>query len=179
MASGGFGDYAEGSTQIDGHRRLSDLPDPLERYVGLIKQFNLRDTKVVAPDVRDRQGNVILPEDYEEKLHTGDVVTVEVYLKLWDIRPHNKGDKGAHLDNKNGSRVYHVMLKSMQVLPDASITATTFPDVHKGKCKAIDEAGPSKKPVRADDAADSAGEEDHEEEEDDCMKMRRTFKIEQ
>ncbi|KAG2110390.1 uncharacterized protein F5147DRAFT_652001 [Suillus discolor] len=105
MAGGGSGNDGEGSTQMNGHQHLSDLPDPLGLYTGFIAQFNLCDTKIVAPDV----------------------------------------------------------------LPDASITTTTFADLCKGKCKAIDEAGdsgPSKKPVHVDDAADSAGEEVHEEEEE-------------
>jgi hypothetical protein len=51
----------------------------------------------------------------------------------------------------------------MQVLPDATITATTFANDCKGTRKGIDDAGegePSKRQVCANDAADSPGELD-------------------
>jgi hypothetical protein len=65
-----------------GHRRISHLPDPLGCYAALTSQLNLHETKVIAPNVRDGNGKLILPEEYGTKLHTGDVVIVEAYLKL-------------------------------------------------------------------------------------------------
>lgn len=58
----------------------------------------------------------------------------------------NRRDTGPSED-KNGSRRYQVMLKSMKVLPDASITPETFANYWtdvKGKHKATDDLdGPS------------------------------------
>lgn len=61
---------------------LSDLPDPLGRYASLITQYNLRDATVVAPNIRDGNGVLIRPQEYNTKLATGDVVIVECQLKL-------------------------------------------------------------------------------------------------
>ncbi|KAG1717885.1 hypothetical protein EDD22DRAFT_964304 [Suillus occidentalis] len=118
---------------------LSGLPDPLGRYSGLITQYNLQDAVVVAPAVRSGNGLLIKPAEYGTKLTNGDPVMVECQLKLWNIGP-NKRDN-APPEEKNGARRYQVMLKSMKLLPDASITAKTSHDFHlggKGKRKASD-----------------------------------------
>jgi hypothetical protein len=61
---------------------LSYLPDPLGRYAGLITQFGLQQTQVVAPNICDGSGNLIRPREYRTKLATGEVVMVECQLKL-------------------------------------------------------------------------------------------------
>jgi len=64
------------------HRQTSHLLDPLGCHAALISQFNLHETKVIAPNICDGNGKLILPEEYGTKLHTGDVVIVEAHLKL-------------------------------------------------------------------------------------------------
>ncbi|KAG1775892.1 hypothetical protein EV702DRAFT_1198798 [Suillus placidus] len=123
-AAMGGGSPGGGQSSVQGvpaQALLSDLPDPLGRYSSLITQFNLHEATVVAPNIRD-------------------VVVVECQLKLWTITP-NRRDT-APSDDKNGSRRYQVMLKSMKLLPDTSITPATFANYWtdvKGKRKATDD----------------------------------------
>jgi hypothetical protein len=61
-------------------------------------------------------------------------------LNRWTIAPDKRDN--ARQDDKNGSRRYQVMLKSMKLLPDASITAADFISQSKeikGKRKATEE----------------------------------------
>ncbi|KAG1762614.1 hypothetical protein EV702DRAFT_1206340 [Suillus placidus] len=142
-AAMGGGSPGGGQSSVQGvpaQALLSDLPDPLGRYSSLITQFNLHEATVVAPNIRDGRGDLIHPQEYNTKLATGDVVVVECQLKLWTIAP-NRRDT-APSDDKNGSRRYQVMLKSMKLLPDTSITPATFANYWtdvKGKCKATDD----------------------------------------
>lgn len=59
------------------HPPLLELPDPLGRYASLITQYNLREATVVAPNVREGDGNFIRPHEYNTKLATSNVVLVE------------------------------------------------------------------------------------------------------
>lgn len=62
---------------------IADLPDPNGRYEGLIKSNpELAAAKVVIPDIRDRQGVLITPGEYDSKIQDGDYIEVEVFLKL-------------------------------------------------------------------------------------------------
>ncbi|KAF8440225.1 hypothetical protein L210DRAFT_3645388 [Boletus edulis BED1] len=64
---------------------LSDLPDPSNCYAGLIQAHApLVRMKVVIPDVLDSQGRAITPGECESKIKDGQVIEVEVYLKLWN-----------------------------------------------------------------------------------------------
>ncbi|KAI6038046.1 hypothetical protein EDC04DRAFT_2698632 [Pisolithus marmoratus] len=112
---------------------LRDLPDPHGRYVGLLKTYGaLAATKVTIPDVRDRQGVLITPAEYHNKISDGDIVEVEVILKLWSIPPNPKG-------NPNGSRVYQTILCSLKLLPfHAYSQENVFSATDKGKRKADD-----------------------------------------
>ncbi|KAG1894380.1 uncharacterized protein F5891DRAFT_1195361 [Suillus fuscotomentosus] len=137
---GGGGDGSSSTNDAAGEDSLARLPDPLGRYAGLMAQNNLRNTVVVSPAVRNGQGLLIKPHEYRTKLATGDVVMVECQLKLWTIGPSKRDN--ALPEDKVGSRRYQVMLKSMKVLPDASITASAFQKSasdKKGKRKATDD----------------------------------------
>ncbi|KAG1887494.1 uncharacterized protein F5891DRAFT_988195 [Suillus fuscotomentosus] len=110
---------------------LSDLPNPLGWYAGLVTQYNLQCSKVDALIICDIHGDLIHPQEYRMKLVTGDIGMVECQLKL-DGNP----------EERNGMRRYQVMLKEMKVLPDASITAKMFNDYMgdaKGKHKATND----------------------------------------
>ncbi|KAG1734445.1 uncharacterized protein EDB91DRAFT_1337905 [Suillus paluster] len=167
MAGAPPGGAKSSTTTLQEHPPLSDLPDPLGRYASLITQYNLREATVVAPNIRDGDGHLIRPHEYNTKLATGDMVFVECQLKLWTIAPNRR--ENALPEDRNGSRRYQVMLKSMKVLPDASITAAEFANYWtdaKGKRKATDCAEGSsatKKPLN--DEASDGDEEDEDEEE--------------
>ncbi|KAG1814511.1 hypothetical protein DFJ58DRAFT_739981 [Suillus subalutaceus] len=134
IAGGAPGGRGEGSSTADaGEDSLCRLPDPLGRYAGLIAQNNLRNTVVVSPVVHDGKGELIKPHEYRTKLTTGDVVMIECQLKLWTIGPNRC--ETASPDDKIGSRRYHVMLKSMKLLPNASITATSLKTMSDKKGK--------------------------------------------
>ena len=61
---------------------LDDLPDPEDRYGGLLKAFSLSGVTVNLPDVRDRDGHVIAAGEYGSKVKDGDIVEVVVVPKL-------------------------------------------------------------------------------------------------
>jgi len=65
-----------------GTRRLSDLPDPLGHYAAVISEYGLQECTVIAPNIRNGQGDLIEPHEYRTKLKTGDVVMLECQLKL-------------------------------------------------------------------------------------------------
>lgn len=85
-------------------------------------------------------------------------------ISSWNIGP-NKRDN-APPEEKNGARRYQVMMKSMKLLPDASITAKTSHDFHlgnKGKRKASDpdDDSPARKRVqRNEDFEDDDDQDD-------------------
>ncbi|KAI6022305.1 hypothetical protein BKA83DRAFT_4126027 [Pisolithus microcarpus] len=103
--------------------RISDLPDPHGRYAGLLKMYSgLTNAKVTTPDI---------------KISDGDIVEVEVILKLWSIQPNPRG-------NPNGSRIYQTILQSMKLLlfdsySQQNVLQHTYPQplpaADKGKCK--------------------------------------------
>ncbi|KAG2142126.1 hypothetical protein BD769DRAFT_1662256 [Suillus cothurnatus] len=158
MAGGPPGGSASPGTNAEGPPRLSDLPDPLGRYAAVISQYSLWECTIAAPNIRDGRGALIGPQEYRTKLKTGDVVMVECYLKLWSIAPSRR--ENCPPEEKNGSRRYQVMLKSMKLLPDEGGRQTTFSSYFsdvKGKRKATDEpidAQPSKRSAHYEDDED-------------------------
>lgn len=78
----------------------------------------------------------------------------------WTIAS-NRRDNGP-TDDKNGSRRYQVMLKSMKLMPDASVSKATFngyfSDV-KGKRKATDDPDESQPSKRVNDEDDDDDED--------------------
>ncbi|KAG1783848.1 hypothetical protein EV702DRAFT_18839 [Suillus placidus] len=114
--------------------RLRDLYDPDNRYSGLAQ---LGDTKVDSPDVRNEHGvEVLNVGEYMTKLQDGDVVEVEVILKLWNIRLPK--DALPNSRDANGSRAYQLILRHTQLLPCAAYTKKSLHN-SKGKRKATDE----------------------------------------
>ncbi|KAI6126021.1 hypothetical protein EDD16DRAFT_1702750 [Pisolithus croceorrhizus] len=119
--------------------RIGDLPDPHGCYAGLLKTYGgLTDAKVTMPDMHNTWGVLITPVEYDSKISDGNVVEVEVILKLWSIQPNSRG-------NPNSSRIYQMILQSMKLLPfnsylQQNLLQHTYPQplpaADKGKCKA-------------------------------------------
>jgi len=62
---------------------IADLPDPQERYDALLVTYpQLLDVRVVVPDILDSNGVCISPAHYTEKCNDGQIVEVEVILKM-------------------------------------------------------------------------------------------------
>ena len=64
---------------------ITDLPDPDWRYAGLLAEYaqELQYVKVVSPDVCSCNGTFIHAGEYATTLKDGDVIEVEVSLKLY------------------------------------------------------------------------------------------------
>ncbi|KAG1873152.1 hypothetical protein F4604DRAFT_776883 [Suillus subluteus] len=109
-----------------------------EKNAGLAQ---LGDTRVDSPDVRNEHGVLLNVNDYRTKLQDGDIVEVEVILKLWNIRPPKNVLPNSR--DANGSRIYQLILRRMQLLPCAAYTKKAVQALHdpKGKRKATDELG--------------------------------------
>ena len=65
---------------------LKDLPDPERCYEGLSSTNNITGVSVFVPDIRDSQGKIIPPMEYEKKFVDSTVVEVEVVPKLYLYR---------------------------------------------------------------------------------------------
>ncbi|KAI5987254.1 hypothetical protein EDD15DRAFT_2199775 [Pisolithus albus] len=105
---------------------------------------------VISPDIRDRQGILITPGEYDSRFMHEDYVEVEVFLKLWNIQPTTRSN------NQNGSRIYQMILKSMKLLPYHSYTQAKLLKAispSKGKRRSEDDddtfsqSSPTKKPL--------------------------------
>ncbi|KAI6109343.1 hypothetical protein EV401DRAFT_2212673 [Pisolithus croceorrhizus] len=122
-------------------------------YAGLLNAHpDLAEAQVISPDVRDRQGVLIAPGEYNTKIMHDDCVEVEVFLKLWNIQP------SARSNNQNGSHIYQLILRSMKLLPYHSYTHANLLKVNpttKGKQRCDDDddddlssqSSPTKKPL--------------------------------
>jgi len=141
--------------------KLSDLPDSDGRY-GTLPADCYKETTVAVPDIRDGNGLLIYPQDYMEKLPHGCKVAVEVLVKLWNIRAHDKSKASVpsrwYTDSEDkGSRTYQLIVKKMQILPIADITKNTFVSAithGHGKRKTTEPDSPSKKAHRDRDDYD-------------------------
>lgn len=130
---------------------IHHLPDPDGRYAGLLNAHpDLAESQVVSPDIRDRQGILITPGEYDSRFMHEDYVEVEVFLKLWNIQPTTRSN------NQNGSRIYQMILKSMKLLPYHSYTQAKLLKAispSKGKRRPEDDddtfsqSSPTKKPL--------------------------------
>ncbi|KAF9530929.1 hypothetical protein CPB83DRAFT_849888 [Crepidotus variabilis] len=87
------------------------MPDTDHRYTALFKKYpDLANYVVVPPNIRDHNGDLILPADYATALayKSPTPVCVEVMLRLWEIVPSQK--------NPRGGRTYQMMINSMRLL---------------------------------------------------------------
>jgi len=63
-------------------RTIADLPDPEGIYSAALGAADVSNSSINVPNVRDSNGALIMPDEYEQKLDTGSIIMVNVYLKL-------------------------------------------------------------------------------------------------
>ena len=118
------------------------MPDPYGRYANLMARHpHLKSTTVNPPNIRDRNGALILPSDYSLKLGNQTPVFVTVKLRLWvlsslyvllllkvpgparwEISPQSEEKRAtsgfkSRDGEENGSRIYQLLLHEMSLLP--------------------------------------------------------------
>lgn len=114
------------------------------KYVG--NRTHLWDSPVNVPDVRDRNGAVIKPHEYDSKLHHLTPVTVDVVMKWWEITllapnasltlPFSWNIAHSNQNNGGGVRIYQLELKKMQLHPAFRLSFHTVRPADKGKKRA-------------------------------------------
>lgn len=62
---------------------LADLPDPDGIFSSITGIDNMKRCVVDIPNIRDGNGTLIKPSDYDKMLPAGSVVMVNVYMKLF------------------------------------------------------------------------------------------------
>ncbi|KAF9566040.1 hypothetical protein CPC08DRAFT_747518 [Agrocybe pediades] len=112
---------------------LNGLLDPGRRYETW-KDAGHGLTKLNAPQVFDKDGVFIHPNEYEDKLKDGIPVIVEVEPRVWHIKKSNKKGNGASPDKQTSHvaddhsklpRTYELKLKSMKLLTSESLGSIT------------------------------------------------------
>lgn len=63
-------------------RSLQDLPDPESRYASLKASLHMNEITIRGPNVYSSNGIFIHPAEYNEELNDGDIVEVDVILRL-------------------------------------------------------------------------------------------------
>ncbi|KIO20908.1 hypothetical protein M407DRAFT_219583 [Tulasnella calospora MUT 4182] len=94
---------------------LDDLPDPFGKFQAL-PEYVCKRIPVNRPDVHDRRGNLIHPDELPEKTGSGTLAAFKVNLRFFDI-PSGRTSNG---QVRAGSKAFTVQLLSMQLLPTAS-----------------------------------------------------------
>ena len=61
---------------------IRSMPDPEDVFSCTLGAADTSQSFVHIPNIRDNERNLILPQDYETKLHDDSIVLVNVYLKL-------------------------------------------------------------------------------------------------
>jgi hypothetical protein len=65
---------------------MKNMPDPRQLYPTIFQKNYLKrtweDHLVNAPNIRNNDGQLIMPHEYRTNLKNGDVVMMTVYLKL-------------------------------------------------------------------------------------------------
>ena len=63
-------------------RTIADMPDPEGLYSSTLGLADFSKSSINVPNVRDGNGAIIRPEEYAQKLDSGMIVMVNVYMKL-------------------------------------------------------------------------------------------------
>lgn len=81
---------------------VRSMPDPEDIYSTTLGASDTSQSFVHIPDIRNGDGETIQPQQYEMKLHDGDIVMVNVYLRLYVLStlPHHK--KKTNNENTDG-----------------------------------------------------------------------------
>ena len=61
---------------------IRDMPDPQGIYKTTLGHADLSKSWLDIPNVRDSNGALIMPEEYDDKLTADTIVMVNVYMKL-------------------------------------------------------------------------------------------------
>jgi hypothetical protein len=59
------------------------MPDPEDLYSITLGAADASNSYVYIPNIRNGDGNLITPHQYEIKLEDGSIVMVNIYLKLY------------------------------------------------------------------------------------------------
>lgn len=128
---------------------IASMPDPEDVFSTTLGAADTSRSYIRVPNIRDGNGDIIFPYEYEAKLHDGSIVVVNVSLKLfvlspyspsnftinhwhlpnrWNLRPNLRSDssfKKKKEQDENGAHIYQLILNSMQLLPIADIQQIT------------------------------------------------------
>jgi len=58
------------------------MPDPEGIYSAALGLADVSKSSMDVPNIRDGNGTLIKPHEYEQKLETGSIVMVNIYLKM-------------------------------------------------------------------------------------------------
>ena len=58
---------------------------PTEPHSFTLGAANICKSSIDVPNVHDRNGSLITPDQYEKKLESGTIMMVNIYLKLWAL----------------------------------------------------------------------------------------------
>jgi hypothetical protein len=62
---------------------IRNMPDPEDTYSVTLGAADTSQSFVHIPDIRNGDGKLITPDQYEQQLQDGCIVSVNVYLKLY------------------------------------------------------------------------------------------------
>ena len=79
---------------------VRDMPDPHDIYSAALGASDTSQSFVHIPNVRDGDGDIILPQDYKLKLKDNTIVMVNVYLKLYVFSINLRNNKKFTLPTK-------------------------------------------------------------------------------
>jgi hypothetical protein len=63
-------------------RTIADMPDLEGIYSAALGAADVSNSSINVLNVRDGNSALIMPHEYEQKLETGSIIMVNVYLKL-------------------------------------------------------------------------------------------------
>lgn len=61
---------------------IRNFPDPERLYSSILGAADVSNSVIHIPNIRDGNGNLITPDQYETKLQHDSIVMVNVYLKV-------------------------------------------------------------------------------------------------
>jgi hypothetical protein len=59
------------------------MPDPEDIYSTILGVTDISNSSVCIPNIRNGNGDIISPAEYEKKIEDGSIVMVNVFLKLY------------------------------------------------------------------------------------------------
>lgn len=62
---------------------IRTMPDPEDLYATTLGAADVSTSSVHIPNIRDNDGKIITPDQYDRKLEDGSIVMINVYLKLY------------------------------------------------------------------------------------------------